>query len=231
MIKQIRKQLNAEVSLSKEQAVRFFKTGKGDYAEGDVFIGVSMPSLRKLSKKFAVASLDVLQELLHSDINEERMLALIILATQYVRADHQKKETLFQFYLSHLPHINNWNLVDASAHLIIGAHLWDKDRKILLQLAQSKVMWERRVAIVSTWYFIKKNDIKWTFKIADLLLTSPEDLIHKAVGWMLRETGKRNQTELEKYLDQHAVTMPRTMLRYAIEKFSEPQRKHYLALK
>jgi len=231
LIMQIKDILLNSISVPPHKAAIFFKTGAGQYAEGDEFIGVTVPNLRKIAKNFILLTLDDLQILLASKINEERLLALIILTKQYQNQDDQGKERLYQFYMKNLKYINNWNLVDASAHLIIGAHLWDKDRSLLLELATSEILWERRISIVSTWYFIRKNDLAWTFKIASLLLRDTHDLIHKAAGCMLREAGKRDQAELVTFLDQQLHTMPRTMLRYAIEKFPDALRKSYLMKK
>ena len=230
-IESIRSAVRTNITVTADRAKVFFKTGSGHYAEDDEFIGVTVPNLRKLSKDFSNINLFVLQNLLSSKINEERLLALFILTSQYQKADTLSKEELHQFYLDNLQYVNNWNLVDASAHLILGSHIYDKDRSILLQLAKSNILWERRVAIVSTWCFIKRNDLEWTFKIANLLLDDKQDLIHKAVGWMLREAGKRDKTVLLKFLSQKAPIMPRTMLRYAIEKFPEEQRKTYLSMR
>lgn len=220
--------LQNSISVSPHKAAAFFKTGAGHYAEGDKFIGVTVPNLRKIAKNFMFLTLDDLQVLLASKINEERLLALLILIKQYQNESDQAKERLYQFYIKNLKYVNNWNLVDASAHLIIGAHLWDKDRSLLFQLATSEILWERRISIVATWYFIRKNDLACTFKIASLLKCDTHDLIHKAVGWMLREAGKRDQTQLVTFLEQYMCEMPRTMLRYAIEKFPEDIRKSYL---
>lgn len=225
---QIKDILRNSISVPAHKASAFFKTGAGHYAERDEFIGVTVPNLRQIAKKFMSLTLDDLQLLLESKINEERLLALIILTQQYKRATDPVKETLYRFYMQNLKYVNNWNLVDTSAHLVVGAHLWDKDRAVLETLARSESLWERRVSVVSTLYFIRQNDLVWTFKIASLLHGDTHDLIHKAVGWMLREAGKRDQTELVKFLDQHAGTMPRTMLRYAIEKFPKQQREIYL---
>jgi 3-methyladenine DNA glycosylase AlkD len=227
-IQQIRSILPSKVSIPKERVGAFFKTGSGHYAEGDEFIGVSVPDLRKIAKDFTHLSLLDIQVLLTSTINEERLLALLILIGQYDKAQENVKEDIYQLYLSNLKYVNNWNLVDASAHLIVGAHLKNKDRNLLLTLAKSTIMWERRIAMVATWYFIRKQDLEWTFRIADILLDDKHDLIHKAVGWMLREAGKRDLSALVAFLDQHAAKMPRTMLRYAIEKLSLDQRKAYL---
>jgi 3-methyladenine DNA glycosylase AlkD len=202
----------------------FFKTGPGDYAEHDQFIGVSVPTLRRLTKEFQHIGLDNLRVLLHSKINEERLFSLIVLTNRYAA----EPNAIYQLYMDNLNHVNNWNLVDASAHLIVGKHLHKADKNILLTLANSTVMWERRVAIVATWYFIKMNQFEWTLKLAKVLLTDSHDLIHKAVGWMLREMGKKDIKPLTEFLNQHAATMPRTMLRYAIEKFPEAERQHFL---
>jgi 3-methyladenine DNA glycosylase AlkD len=192
----------------------FFKTGPGDYAEHDQFIGISVPNLRKLAKEFEHIGLDNLHVLLHSKILTNRYAA--------------EPDVIYQFYMDNIQQVNNWNLVDASAHLIVGKHLHKKDKDILHTLANSTVMWERRVAIVATWYFIKMNEFEWTLKLAKILLTDSHDLIHKAVGWMLREMGKKDVEQLKTFLNQHAATMPRTMLRYAIEKFPEAKRQHFL---
>jgi 3-methyladenine DNA glycosylase AlkD len=228
MLKQIKLTLHNSISVSPNRVASFFKTGKGDYAEGDVFIGVTVPNLRKIAKNYISITLNDLQKLLQSKINEERLLALIILVQQYKEADENNKEIIYKFYIKNLKHVNNWNLVDSSAHFIIGAHLCDKNRRSLITLARSDIMWERRIAIVSTWYFIRNNDLTCTFDIAALLINDSHDLIHKAVGWMLREAGKRNQIELMKFLDKYAEIMPRTMLRYSIEKFTQEERKKYL---
>lgn len=228
-LEQITSLLQQAAHQSQVKSAVFFKTGVGHYAEHDRFINVNVPTLRKIAKEFHDLSLPDVQKLIASPINEKRQLALFILVYQYQKATDETKEKLYQFYLKHLKHVNNWNLVDASAHLIIGAHLLKKDKEILLTFAVSNVMWERRIAIVATWYFIRHNDLTWTFKIAEILLHDNHDLIHKAVGWMLREAGKRDVNQLIAFLDQHAHHMPRTMLRYAIEKFPENQRKSYLA--
>jgi len=220
--------LKASSTIAHDKRDYFFKTGAGSYAEHDQFIGVPVPTIRTIAKDFLDLSLDEITQLLKSPINEERFLGLIILVHQYQKASDSHKEELYQFYMDNLKHVNNWNLVDASAHLILGAHLCNKNRDILISLSQSDILWERRIAIVATWYFIRKNDLEWTFKIAALLLNDKHDLIHKAVGWMLREAGKKDIQQLINFLNAHAAHMPRTMLRYAIEKFPEQQRKSYL---
>lgn len=205
----------------------FFKTGVGEYAEHDQFIGVKTGALRSLAKEFHHLTLQELQSLIESPINEKRLLALFILVNHYQKGLFNK-ETCYQFYLNNLAYINNWNLVDSSAHWIVGAHLLHDDKTLLLKLAHSDNIWERRVAIVATWYFIRHGELEWTIKIAELLRQDQHDLIHKAVGWMLREAGKRNQQVLLEFLEQYAKTMPRTMLRYSIEKLSVEQRKIYM---
>lgn len=215
-------------SAIKSSDMKFFKTDAGHYAQHDRFIGVNVPTLRKIAKQFSTLSLEEVQNLLASKFNEERLLALLILESQFRKAAEIQRTQLYQFYLQNLQYVNNWNLVDASAHLILGAHLANANKDILLTLAKSDNMWERRVAMVSTWYFIRRHELQWTFKIATILLQDPEDLIQKAVGWMLREAGKKDEQQLIGFLDRHAKKMPRTMLRYAIEKFDEPRRKLYL---
>lgn len=224
----IKKQLLQSTSVSSEKHATFYKTGAGHYAEHDQFIGVTVPTLRQIAKTYQNLPLEDIQTLLESPYNEERLLALFILISQYKKAGKQTKEELYQFYLNNINHINNWNLVDASAHLIIGAHLLEGNKEILFSLAKSKILWERRIAIISTWYFIRNADLASTFKLATLLLNDRHDLIHKAVGWMLREAGKKDQNQLIAFLNQYASQMPRTMLRYSIEKFPEVQRKMYL---
>jgi len=224
----IRAILKEYITLSPERSAIFFKTGKGEYAQYDQFLGVTVPHIRKVAKIFADIDLNQIEQLLSSKINEERLLALFIITGKYKKADPDEQEKIYQFYLKNLQYINNWNLVDASAHLIIGAHLLDKDRGLLFDLAQSKIMWERRIAIVATWYFIRQNDLKATFEIAKTLLEDEHDLIHKAAGWMLREAGKKDLSSLLRFLDEHKHKMPRTMLRYAIERLNEEQRREYL---
>jgi len=209
----------------------FFKVKAGEYAAHDKFYGVSVPFLRKLAISYYTLSLKELQQLLKSPFNEERLLALIILVKQFQSGDEIVKEKIYQFYLKNLQYVNNWNLVDASAHLIIGAHLFAQDKSLLFKLAKSDNLWEKRIAIVATWFFIKQGKLAFTFKIAKILLQDKHDLIHKAVGWMLREAGKKDINALIKFLDQYGTRMPRTTLRYAIEKFSPCTRKAYLTLK
>ncbi|HEX4069170.1 MAG TPA: DNA alkylation repair protein [Candidatus Babeliales bacterium] len=210
----------------------FFKTGPGEYAEHDHFLGVAVPTLRKIAQQFAHISLEEIQCLLTSKNNEERLLALFILILQYRKANDVVKYDIYCFYMRNLKHINNWNLVDASAREIVGSYLFHfvSSKNILITLAQSDNVWERRVAIIATRYFIGKLDFSLTFTIAEILLSDKHDLIHKAVGWMLREVGKKDQALLRAFLDKHASKMPRTMLRYAIEKFSQHERALFIPL-
>jgi len=207
---------------------RFFKTGAGEYGEGDVFIGIKVPPLRKLAAEFQDTPLKSVRRLLKSDIHEERTLALMILVRQFARADENVRERIYDFYVAHTSFINNWDLVDGSAPYIVGPFLWKRDRSPLYVLAKSTSLWERRIAILSTFYFIRQNDFVDALKISEVLVADEHDLIHKAVGWMLREIGKRDRAVEESFLKTRCRTMPRTMLRYAIERFPEPHRRRYL---
>lgn len=224
-IQHLREILGYSVDSTPERVSIYFKTSPGDYAEHDSFMGITVPVLRKIAKSFLYVTLQDLSLLIQSKINEKRLLALIILAAQYKTGSLAQKEEIYQFYRTNMRHINNWNLVDSSAHLIIGAHLFERDRDALEELAASQNLWERRIAIVSTWYFIRQSDLEWTFKIAKLLLNDSHDLIHKAVGWMLREAGKKDEVRLISFLCDHAYQMPKTMLRYAIERLSKEQKE------
>ena len=209
----------------------YFKTGKGQYGEGDIFLGIPVPEQRKIAKRYRGLPLKDIQELLSSKIHEHRLTALIILVSKYEKADDSGKEEIFSFYLKNTENIDNWDLVDSSAPKIVGAHLFTKDTSILFKLAKSDNLWERRIAILSTSKFISNNDFKDALSISELLLHDEHDLIHKAVGWMLREIGKRDQETEERFLNKHFMQMPRTMLRYAIEKFDKNKRKFYIAQK
>lgn len=225
----LKKELKKFSSAKKTKASQwFFKTGKGQYGEGDVFWGIKVPDQRKVSRKFAGLSLQDIHKLLQSKVHEHRLTALFILVLQYKKADKKTKQKIYDFYLKSTRNINNWDLVDSSASYIVGNYLLDKPRNILYRLAKSKSLWERRISIIATAEFINHNQFEDTLKIAQLLLKDRHDLIHKAVGWMLREVGKRDLNTELRFLDQHYNAMPRTMLRYAIEKFSETKRKHYL---
>jgi len=207
---------------------RFFKTGQNQYGAGDVFLGIMVPQQRAVAKNNMDATLAEIQTLLNSKIHEFRLTALLVLILQYAGADYRPRRNYVDFYLKNTNNINNWDLVDLSAPKILGDYLLSRNRKLLLKLAHSGNLWERRIAIISTLAFIRQNQFGDTIKIAAILLNDSHDLIHKAVGWMLREVGKRNlETELE-FLEEYSARLPRTMLRYAIEKFSESKRKKFL---
>ncbi|MBN2513644.1 MAG: DNA alkylation repair protein [Sedimentisphaerales bacterium] len=222
-----------EVMANPEQAVilqRFFKTGPGQYGEGDIFLGIKVPPQRTLAKQYRDLSLDDVACLLQSKIHEHRLTALLILIQKYEKAEGTSRKKIFDMYLKNRKWINNWDLVDLSAPNIIGDYLLDKDRAVLYTLAQSKSLWDKRIAILATFEFIKHGQADDTFAIAEILLDDNHDLIHKAVGWMLREVGKRiNQAGVESFLQKHYRRMPRTMLRYAIERFSPTLKKKYMA--
>ncbi len=207
---------------------KFFKRGSGEYAEEDIILGISAPEQRKIAERYFDLSLDNLQELINSRIHEHKLTALLILIHKYSKADELLKKQIFDFYLKNAKNINNWDLVDLSAPNILGNFLLYKDKKILYNLAKSDNLWERRISILSTFYFIRHGQFEETVNISKLLLTDEHDLIHKAVGWMLREIGKRDQKRLEQFLIQHYKNMPRTMLRYAIEKLNPKKRQQYL---
>jgi 3-methyladenine DNA glycosylase AlkD len=203
---------------------RFFKTKKGEYGEGDIFLGVIVPNQRKVAQKYPNLNLKQIQTLLNSNIHEHRLTSLFILINQY----KNNKEKITNFYLKNTKNINNWDLVDSSAPKILGNYLLNKDKSILYKLAKSKNLWERRISIISTLEFIKNNQFNDTIKLSKILLKDNHDLIQKAVGWMLREMGKRNNNLLENFLDKYHKQMPRTMLRYAIEKLNKDKRVYYL---
>lgn len=224
MIEKIKKEIKEKANKEKAKILqKFFKTKKGEYGEGDVFLGASVPDLRKIAKKYCDTE-DVLK-LLHSKIHEERFVAILVLIEKYEKGE---KEKVFNIYLKSTKYINNWDLVDVSCYKIVGDYLFDKKRDVLYKLACSDSIWERRIAVISTFYFIRKNDFKETLKLAKILLEDEHDLIHKAVGWMLREIGKRDVEKEESFLKRHYKRMPRTMLRYAIEKFPKEKRLYYL---
>ena len=228
-LEEARKELRKYSSKKQAKALqRFFKTGKGEYAQGDIFLGVRVPDARKVCLKFQDLPVKETFKLLRSPIHEERLLSLLILIRKYAKASEKEKANIFNSYLKHTKFINNWDLVDLSAHHIVGAFIINKDKKLLYQLAKSNLLWERRIAVLATFYFIKNRKFVESLKISELLISDKHDLIHKAVGWMLRELGKRDQPVEEAFLDKHAHLMPRTMLRYAIERFPEEKRKKYL---
>ena len=229
LVQNIQRKLQELGSREKAKVLqRFFKTGPGEYGEGDVFVGVKVPELRKLAKEYQKITVKEVKQLLRSAIHEERLLALFILVRKYSKGNEAEKKRIYELYLKSTQFINNWDLVDSSAHHIIGAFLKDKSKEPLYSLAKSMNLWERRISIISTFHFIKYDKYAETLKISEILLTDEQDLIHKAVGWMLREIGKRHLPTEEKFLRKHYKRMPRTMLRYAIEKFQEDKRQGYL---
>ena len=257
VLKQIRLEINGKRNPQRAKVnASFFKTGKGEYGEGDHFVGLTVPESRNIAKQFNLLSFDSISVLLQSPVHEERLIALLILVHNFQKTkDQNERKNIFDFYWKNARKINNWDLVDLSADKIVGAYLFDNDenngksndkrrevnsdkknnknnykndKKMLFTLAKSNNLWERRIAIVSTFYFIKNDQFEDALKISSLLLHDDHDLIHKAVGWMLREIGKRDQNVEEVFLKKHYRTMPRTMLRYAIERFDEGKRKQYL---
>ena len=210
---------------------RFFKTGPDEYGEGDLFLGLTVPEQRRIAKEYASLCIEEIEKLLTSKIHEHRLTALIVLTNKYKKSSESQKEEIFSLYLRNTQHINNWDLVDLSAPTIVGEYLFDKDRKILYQMAKSNNLWEKRIAMLATFAFIRQNEFDDAFKLAEILLKDSHDLIHKAVGWMLREVGNRERDAEISFLDKHHHQMPRTMLRYAIEKFPEDLRQKYLARK
>jgi 3-methyladenine DNA glycosylase AlkD len=211
-----------------EHSQKYFKTGEGEYGCGDKFLGIRVPVLRKTVKKYKDTSITEIQKLIKSEYHEVRLFSLLLLVQMFSKGETDTKEKVVNLYLKNTKYINNWDLVDSSAPYIIGAWLFHRDRKILYELARSDLLWDRRIAIMSTAYFIKNNQYTDTLKISTILLSDSEDLIHKAVGWMLREVGNRDIEIEEKYLKKYYKKMPRVILRYAIEKFSKERRQAYL---
>lgn len=229
MLKEISTQLKKLSNKEKARILqRFFKTGKGEYAEGDIFLGITVPQIRKVAKEFASLSLTDTVYLLKSPFHEERLLALLILVNRFSKSNASRKEMIFKLYLRNTKCINNWDLIDLTAGHIVGAYLFDRNKELLYRLAKSKSLWERRIAIIATFYFIKNFQFDDTLAIAEALLSDKHDLIHKAVGWMLREVGKKDMRREEEFLKGCYKKMPRTMLRYAIERFPETKRQAYL---
>ncbi len=228
MIKKIRQDLRKVSEPDRIPALQnFFKTGPGQYGEGDIFIGVRVPNTRKVATKWKDAPLEVVDKLLDSEIHEERLLACLILVQKYQKSEN--KEEIYNFYWKNAKRVNNWDLVDLTAHKIVGDYMLETgDTSKLYELVQSENLWERRISVISTFAFIMGGKFDDSLKLAELLLKDEHDLIHKAVGWMLREVGKRNLKVEEKFLDKHYRNMPRTMLRYAIERFSDERKKHYM---
>ncbi len=222
------------LKIDKNQAVhlqRFFKTGKGQYGEGDVFWGIKVPEQRNIVKQFfKETDLKEIQELLNDKVHECRLTGLLILVAKFGKADKKEKQTIFKLYLKNYKNINNWDLVDLSAPNIVGTYLLDKDREILYQLAKSDNLWKKRIAVLATAAFIRKGQFFDTLKISEILLNDKHDLIHKAVGWMLREVGKRDKKAEIEFLEKFGTKMPRTMLRYSIEKFNPQEREYFLKI-
>ena len=228
-MKQITKTITSELQAlsnaeKREIFPRFFKAGKGEYGEGDRFLGVTVPNIRAIAKQYKNISLNEIRELMQSEWHEVRLCALLIMVEKSKKKDEALRQQLFDLYLSQTDRINNWDLVDLSCRFIVGEYLLDKSRDILYQLAQSSLLWDNRIAIVSTYAFIRKGQLEDTYALSDIMMHHPHDLMHKAIGWMLRETGKRNPERLYDYVMNHRADMPRTMLRYAIEKFSPTER-------
>lgn len=212
-------------------APRFFKTGPGEYGEGDTFIGVNVPTLRTVSREFRTLPLAEVETLLHSPVHEVRHLALLILVLQAAKGDEAHRKRTLDLYLGNTRFINNWDLVDCSAPQVVGGFLTARPKEPLYTLAKSKCLWERRIAVVSTQHFVRHGEFGDTLAVSELHLRDAEDLIHKATGWTLREVGKKDRSVLEEFLDRHAAVMPRTMLRYAVEKFPPDRRRAYLQKK
>jgi len=225
MIEKLKKEINALANPERaEHSKYYFKTGKGEYGEGQVFLGLTMPQQREVAKKYKDLPLEQVQELIESKIHTYRMIALVILTIKYKK----NPKEVFDFYLKNTQYINNWDLVDVTAHKIVGEYLLDKDRAVLYSLAKSSELWEKRISIISTFAFIRRGQLDDTIKIAEILLHDKHDLIHKAVGWMLREVGKKDKQTLTNFLDKYHKEMPRTMLRYSIERFSSEERQFYM---
>ncbi len=227
---------NKEQPLRAKILSRFFKTGKGEYGEGDFFLGITVPEIRKIAKKYVLLSFVDVEKLLNNKYHEARLVAILILVDKFrtadIKQDTKSKKEIYDFYLNNTNKINNWDLVDLSASYIVGNYLFDKknsEKKILEKLAKSNNLWERRISIISTFAFIYKGEYENTFKIVKILMNDKHDLIHKACGWMLREVGKRiSEVPLLRFLDEYSSQMPRTMLRYSIERLPDNTRKYYL---
>ena len=228
-LKKLVREINNLKNLEKAKILsRFFKTGKGEYGEGDIFIGLTVPLQRSIAKRYSYLTLPDLQKLIDSPIHEYRLISLLILVEKYKKGSQKEKKNIVAFYLKNTKKINNWDLVDLSAEKILGDYFMDKDKAIIYKLTKSANIWERRISILTTFQFIKNKKYDDTLKISEILLKDKHDLIHKAVGWMLREIGKRDKKKEIEFLDKFYKTMPRTMLRYALEKFAESKRKYYL---
>ena len=228
-LKKIKAKLKANANSKKSKILQsFFKTGIGEYAQGDIFLGVTVPKTREIAREFIDLQKNDIRELLKSKYHEQRLLALLIMVEQFKGANQTQRSQLYKIYIKNTKYINNWDLVDLTAPKIIGEFLTKSNRQILYQFALSDKLWEKRISIIATFCFIKNNDFKDTLKISRILLNDAHDLIHKAVGWMLREVGKRDLTAEEAFLKKYYKQMPRTMLTYAIEKFPQDKRLAYL---
>lgn len=230
MLEQLKKDMRGMANPERARVSRsYFKTGKGEYGEGDVFLGMNASQMRKLAREYAALAMEDLERLLASAVHEERGLALLVLVNRFQRADAAERQRIYGFYMKHTAAVNNWDLVDCSAPYIVGPHLEGRGTRVLAKLARSRNVWERRIAILATYHFIRQGRPEETLRIAEMLLGDEHDLIHKAVGWMLREVGKRCGEEVEAaFLEKHCRAMPRTMLRYAVERFPAPRRAHFL---
>ena len=229
MLKKIKEDLEKAANPEKVEIYqRFFKTGKGEYGEGDIFIGLTVPKQREIAKKYIGLDLEDVKKLLSDKVHEYRLTGFLILVYKFEKADEKEKNIIVEFYLKNIKSANNWDLIDCVADKILGNYLIDKDKKILYDLAKTDNLWKKRIAIISTFEFIKNNQFEDTLKISEILLKDKHDLIHKAVGWMLREVGKRDMKTEEVFLKKYYKTMPRTMLRYAIEKFDSKKKAFYM---
>jgi 3-methyladenine DNA glycosylase AlkD len=229
MISDIKRELKENSHPDKAKIyLRFFKTGPGQYGEGDKFLGLTMPEQRIIAKKYVNTPLNEIEELIQSPYHEHRMTGLIILTYKYLNADEKLKKEIYNLYIDNYNQINNWDLVDVTAPNIVGNYLLDKDKKILYDFATSNHLWKKRISIISTFTFIKNKQFEDTLKISEILLNDNHDLIHKAVGWMLREMGKRDEKKLTDFLDKYYKTMPRTMLRYSLEKLDKNKKDFYM---
>lgn len=225
----VKKTLHAHANPTKAKLLQgFFKTGPGEYGEGDVFIGVMVPQTRAVARAYIDLPFAEIDELFSSKIHEERLCAILLLVDRYTKGDDRERGRIVRYYLAHARYVNNWDLVDLSAHRIVGAWLVERPRTMLRKLARSPVLWERRIAIIATFAFIARGELDDSFMLADMLLHDDHDLMHKAVGWVLRECGKKDMPALERFLRRRYKKMPRTMLRYAIERFPETKRRRYL---
>lgn len=228
MLETLRKDIKKLSSKKRASASeKFFKTGEGEYGFGDVFVGLSVPQCRELSIKYKYLTFEELYKLLRSEVHEERLIALLIMVHNF-QNEEMLQRRIYEFYLKNTKFVNNWDLVDSSADKIIGGYLMDKPKDVIYKLAKSKNLWERRISIISTFHFIKNDEFEDTLAIAEILLPDENDLIQKAVGWMLREVGKRNEKLEVKFLKKHYKNMGRTSLRYSIEKFPEKSRQAYM---